>query len=131
MNSRDASVRKMSAKIFEKFLLHYPLSEKRVEQHFFFLLRNIEFEEEQGRLSVLKLLHALVKKFPQQILDEYGELILIHLIARTVEDESRDCKQEANAAVESLLVHLSASKREAVIKSLFAKEAEGQEDLLL
>jgi len=64
INSWDTSVRKMSAKIFEKFLLHYPLTEKWVEQHFFFILRNIEFEEDEGRMTVINLLLNLIKKFP-------------------------------------------------------------------
>jgi U3 small nucleolar RNA-associated protein 20 len=64
INNGDESVRKTCAKIFEKFLLTYPLSEKRVEQHFYFILRNIEYEESNGWFTVLNVISTLINKFP-------------------------------------------------------------------
>lgn len=53
-----------------KFIVEYPLEEERIQQHLSFLLKNLEYFDYQGRLSILYCLTGLIEQFPQQLLDE-------------------------------------------------------------
>ncbi len=48
-----------------QFLLDYPVGEARLQRHIAFLLANLGYEHEAGRLAVLDTLSAVVDKFPQ------------------------------------------------------------------
>lgn len=49
------------------FLLDYPLSPKRIKQHLNFILENLAYEHESGRLSAIEMLGTVVAKFPDGV----------------------------------------------------------------
>jgi U3 small nucleolar RNA-associated protein 20 len=61
VQSAVATVRTHCASIYLTFLLDYPLETKRLNYHIRFLVNNLTFVYETGRLAALACLHALVR----------------------------------------------------------------------
>lgn len=56
ISSVDKLTRQLCQNIFIQFLLDYPLENSRIEQHINFLLKNLNFKLESGRLQLLQTL---------------------------------------------------------------------------
>jgi len=52
-------------------LIEFPLSEKLIEKHLFFLMKNLDFEEPSGRELVSEILMKILNKFPVEVLEHY------------------------------------------------------------
>ena len=74
-----------------QFLLDYPVGEKRLDSHLQFLLVNLAYEHETGRLAASGALEAVVARFPPTLLTARAELLFLPLAARLVNDPSPQC----------------------------------------
>ncbi|XP_013706551.1 U3 small nucleolar RNA-associated protein 20 [Brassica napus] len=83
VKSQLDSIQKKCKEILLQFLVHYPLSEKRLQQHVEFLLQNLRYEHPTGREAVLDMLYALILKFSdrgkESVLDSQWRTMLIKL----------------------------------------------------
>nr|CCA23343.1 U3 small nucleolar RNAassociated protein putative [Albugo laibachii Nc14] len=89
--------------IYVLFVLQYPMSPKRRTQQLRFLLQNLNYQYESGRLGVLQALHALSSQLPIPILSENLQLLLLPVVLRLVNDESKTCREHASQVIEVLL----------------------------
>ena len=96
------SIRGICANVFMQFLLDYPLSPERVEQHINFLIKNLGCNKVQGRLQLLDVLKSLFEKLPGNILDLYCELLFFTLLLRVVNDENAECRTKAQKVLQTL-----------------------------
>jgi U3 small nucleolar RNA-associated protein 20 len=67
IRSQAAPVRQVSSQVLLLFLLDYPLSPKRLRQHLNFVLGNLSYEHESGRLAAIDMLSVVVAKFPAEV----------------------------------------------------------------
>lgn len=67
VRSQAAPVRQVSSQVLLLFLLDYPLSPKRLKQHLNFVLGNLSYEHESGRLAAIDMLGAVIAKFPAEV----------------------------------------------------------------
>jgi U3 small nucleolar RNA-associated protein 20 len=70
-----AQVRQLAAAALLQFLLDYPLGEKRLRGHLHFLLANLGYEHEAGRLAAVGMVATLVDKFPEEVVSEWAETV--------------------------------------------------------
>jgi U3 small nucleolar RNA-associated protein 20 len=66
------------------------MTEKRLQGHLDFFVRNLAYSLPEGRLAVLDMLHAIVTKFPQPVADGFAEYLLLPLTVRLAGDPHRD-----------------------------------------
>jgi U3 small nucleolar RNA-associated protein 20 len=97
------------------------LENSRVEQHLSFILKNISFGTPSGRISVLSTLDTLICKFPQQIVDLYGELLFFTLLLRTVNEDDQNCRLKVFEMIKTLLESgkISGDKLKVFFHSIF------------
>lgn len=98
-----APVRQLCSSTLLQFLLDYPLGAKRFQQHLHFLVANLAFEHESGRLAALDLLAVLSSKLPADMLAANAAVIFVPLVARLPADPSPKCRKEVAAALQSLI----------------------------
>ncbi|CAH8355708.1 unnamed protein product [Eruca vesicaria subsp. sativa] len=85
VKSQVDSIQKKCKQILLQFLVHYTLSEKRLQEHVDFLLQNLRYEHPTGREAVLDMLHALILKFSvkklgkKSFLDQQAVKMLVKL----------------------------------------------------
>ena len=111
VSSVDKLTRQLCQSIFLQFLLDYPLENQRIEQHINFLLKNLSFRLESGRLQLLNTLKLLFQKLPGKVLEVYCELFFFSLLLRTVNDESQECREQVSSTLTVLLQSFTDSKR--------------------
>eukprot|EP00960_Hanusia_phi_P028334 747324-Hanusia_phi.AAC.2 len=129
VTSQSEQTRALCSQTMLLFLLEYPLGAKRLHQHICFLLRNLEYEYETGREAVLLLLLHLVERFPQELIEQFLDLLLLPLVARIVNDESQGCKEHISSLLKALLSRASRKQIDHILDCLLTW-FKGQEPLL-
>ncbi|KZV29896.1 small subunit processome component 20 [Dorcoceras hygrometricum] len=107
VQSQQEHIRKKCGQIFLQFLLGYHISEKRLQQHLDFLLANLSYKHPNGREAVLEMLHAVIKKFPQKIVDEKSQIFFVHLVFSLANDKDSKVRSMTAAAMKCLIGHVS------------------------
>lgn len=116
VTSQMEPIRKKCSKILLQFLLDYPLSEKRLQEHLDFLLLNLRYEHSTGRESVLEMIHAIIVKFPSSVLDEQSQTFFVHLVACLANDSDNIVRSMSGAAIKKLISSVSPNSLESIIK---------------
>ena len=128
LQADSSAVRQACAQLFLTFLLRYPLGPKRLQQHLNFLVTNLAYPVAVGRVSLVKLIFALVDKLPLPVLHRQSDLLLLPLITRLVNDDDQDCRSTVGEAITRLIARTCdvmggaecASAREKLLKLLHA-----------
>ncbi|CCI11708.1 unnamed protein product [Albugo candida] len=79
------------------------MSPKRRTQQLRFLLQNLNYQYESGRVGVLQALYALGLQLPVPIVNENLQLLLLPVVLRLVNDESKTCREHAAQVIQVLL----------------------------
>jgi hypothetical protein len=103
VTSQRPPVQSQCSRLICKFILFYPLGEKRLQQHLHHLLQNLEFRWDSGRLAVIRCLQKLVSDFPAPVFAEYAQLLFLPLALRLAHDESFACREEVTRLIGQLL----------------------------
>ncbi|KAG0630923.1 hypothetical protein M758_1G214100 [Ceratodon purpureus] len=103
VQSQLAPVRQVCSRIFLQFLLDYPLGAKRLQQHLDFLLTNLGYEHASGREAALEMLHTVITKFPETVIEEHAESIFLPLVARLVNDNDNHVRAMVGTVLKVLM----------------------------
>ncbi|ESQ54097.1 hypothetical protein EUTSA_v10024182mg [Eutrema salsugineum] len=109
VKSQLESIRNKCKQILLQFLLHYPLSEKRLEQHVKSLLENLRYEHPTGREAVLDMLHALILKFSepnlgkQSVLDQQSGNLFVQLSVCLANDLNKEVRSRCGDVLKLLI----------------------------
>ncbi|KAL1533475.1 small subunit processome component 20 isoform X1 [Salvia divinorum] len=107
VQSQDEPIRKKCSKILLQFLLGYQLSQKRLQQHLDFLLANLSYEHSSGREAVLEMLHAIIVKFPRNVVDAQFHTLFVHLVILLANDDDKNVRKMSAGAIKCLIGHVS------------------------
>ncbi|KAJ1948449.1 U3 snoRNP protein, partial [Dispira parvispora] len=102
-----AHVRDKCRRIYFQFLVHYPLTQKRLAQNMNFLVKNLSFNFESGRESVLEMMNTIVNKFSDELLANFVELFFVGLASLLVNDESKQCREMAATLMQRLFSRMN------------------------
>ncbi len=103
VRSSKVSLREQSASAVVSFLINYPLSDERVEQHLQQILLNLQYEYSDGRLSGCRLLLLVIEAFPSAVVERHVETIFLPLALQLGNEENKDCRQLLTKCISSLL----------------------------
>ena len=129
VTSQSHQVRQLCRNTFMQFLLDYPQGKQRLENQFNFIIKNLQYEFESGRESVLYLLKMIFDKFPLEFLLEYSSIILLALIVNLVNDESGKCRKLAGLLIKTLFEKIGYERTEKmliIVEKWFEKSNEPQ-----
>lgn len=90
-----------------QYLINYPMGKERLGSHLRQLVRNLQYEYQDGRLSSIGLVSAAVEKFPTELLDEHAQLFYLPLVLRLANDDSKLCREGAAKCLSRLLARVS------------------------
>lgn len=109
VRSHTTSIRQTCANLLLRFLLNYPLGEVRLIDHLKFVLTNLSYEFETGRLQALQLLGMLMNKFPAELLEVQAEFFYLPLVVRLANDESKACREQIAEVLKTLMKRIGHS----------------------
>ena len=116
VRSQSSQIRQLAASSLLVFLLDYPLSPQRLQSHVQFLLTNTSYEHESGRESALHMLSTILLKFPEEVINNWAEMLFLPLVVRLVNDPSSKCRELCSQCIAQLLSRLLLDRRDLVWK---------------
>ncbi|EIW69152.1 hypothetical protein TREMEDRAFT_71796 [Tremella mesenterica DSM 1558] len=102
VTSQAVQVQEMCRGLLMQFLLEFPQGPGRLKAQMTFLAKNLDYEFESGRISVMEILAAVFDKFSDQLIEQYGDMFFVALVAVITNDESEKCRLNAGALVQKL-----------------------------
>ncbi|KAG0488452.1 hypothetical protein HPP92_007263 [Vanilla planifolia] len=96
-------IRKKCSQILLQFLLDYQLSEQRLQQHLNFLLSNLSYEHPLGREAVLEMLHAIIIKLPERVIDNNVQNFFLHLVVALVNEHNQKVRSMVSTVLKALI----------------------------
>ncbi|KAL0366725.1 UNVERIFIED_CONTAM: Small subunit processome component 20 [Sesamum radiatum] len=116
VQSQLEPIRKKCSQILLQFLLGYHLSEKRLQQHLDFLLANLRYEHSTGREAALEMLHAIILKFPRNIIDAQSQTMFVHLVVSLANDDDSKVRSMTAAAIKCLIGHVNTDSLHSILE---------------
>lgn len=99
-----------------RYLLHYPLSRKRLRAHVDFFIRHLGYEHEPGRMAVLNMLSSCVARFPDTVLSEHAEAFYVALVARLAVEAASACRKRIGEVLIALYRRVDAALAESFLR---------------
>ncbi|KAI9623579.1 hypothetical protein KEM48_009474 [Puccinia striiformis f. sp. tritici PST-130] len=95
VTAQSNQVREICRSIFLQFLLDYPQGKGRLSNSLQFLVKNLAYQHESGRQSVLEILNAINMKFSSALVSQNSDLFFVALVMRVANENSVKCKEMA------------------------------------
>ncbi|KAJ9474508.1 U3 small nucleolar RNA-associated protein 20 [Pseudozyma hubeiensis] len=103
VTNQSESVRDLCRSTYLQFLLDYPQGKQRLRNQIGFLAKNLAYEHESGRLSVLEITDAILNKFGDELLQDYAEMLFVALAMVLANDSSSKCREKSAVLIRTLL----------------------------
>ncbi|KAI5950063.1 UTP20 [Candida theae] len=105
--NHSKEIRDMSRSIYFQFLMEYDQGKGRLEKQFKFLVNNLTYPTEEGRQSVMELIHLIILKAGPELLEKLASSFFIALANILVSDDSSRSREMANALLMSMMRKLN------------------------
>ena len=79
------------------------MGEARLEDHLKHVVLNVKYEYEEGRLSAISLITAIIEKLPVELLKVHSQVLFLPLVLQFVNDGSKDCREALSNCLSRLL----------------------------
>ncbi|CDZ96659.1 DRIM (Down-regulated in metastasis)-like proteins [Phaffia rhodozyma] len=110
VTSQSAHVQEQCRSNVLRFLLDYPQGSGRLKKQMQFLVNNLTYVYESGRLSVMELLGAVFDKFDEKHIQDYSDSFFMGLALVIANDESVKCREMAAELLKGLLPRLTSEQ---------------------
>ncbi|KAI0833974.1 armadillo-type protein [Hypoxylon sp. FL0890] len=98
----DKDTRDLARGAFFQFLREYPQKKNRWAKQLSFVVANLKYEREGGRLSVMEILHLLLTKSADDFVQEIATTCFIPLVFVLVNDDSEKCRLAAGELIKEI-----------------------------
>ncbi|OTA63118.1 hypothetical protein K449DRAFT_464498 [Hypoxylon sp. EC38] len=98
----DKDTRDLARGAFFQFLRDYPQKKNRWAKQLSFVVANLKYEREGGRLSVMEILHLLLTKSADDFVQEIAMTCFIPLVFVLVNDDSEKCRLAAGELLKEI-----------------------------
>lgn len=118
--SQSTHVQEVARSAYLQFLLDYPQGRGRLQTSMQFLARNLAYEHEAGRRSVLELLAAICTKFSTELVAKTSNVFFASLVMALANESSAKCREMAFSVYKRLLSRLDAATASSYADMLIA-----------
>ncbi|KAI0396064.1 armadillo-type protein [Xylariaceae sp. FL0594] len=98
----DKDTRDLARGAFFQFLRDYPQKKSRWAKQVSFIVANLQYEREGGRLSVMEVIHLLLMKSADDFVQEVSANCFIPLILVLANDDSEKCRLAAAELIKEI-----------------------------
>ncbi|RKF58396.1 U3 small nucleolar RNA-associated protein 20 [Golovinomyces cichoracearum] len=98
----DKETRNLSRGAYFQFLRDYPQMKNRWSKQLTFIVANLNYDREGGRLSILEVIHLLLSKSAQDFVQEVSAATFVPLIFVLANDESEKCRMAAGELLKTI-----------------------------
>ncbi|RYP70958.1 hypothetical protein DL769_004791 [Monosporascus sp. CRB-8-3] len=98
----DKNTRDLARGAFFQFLREYPQKKNRWAKQLSFIVANLKYEREGGRLSVMEVMHLLLMKSADDFVQEIATNCFIPLVMVLANDDSEKCRLAAGELIKEI-----------------------------
>jgi U3 small nucleolar RNA-associated protein 20 len=98
----DKDTRDLARGTYFQFLREYPQKKNRWTKQLAFIVANLKYEREGGRLSILEVIHLLLSKSSNDFVHEVSATCFVPLIFVMINDESEKCRTAAGEVIKEI-----------------------------
>ncbi|RKF57869.1 U3 small nucleolar RNA-associated protein 20 [Erysiphe neolycopersici] len=102
ITNNDKETRSLSRGAYFQFLRDYPQKKSRWSKQLSFIVANLNYDREGGRLSVLEVIHLLLSKSAPDFVQEVAATTFVPLIFVLANDESEKCRVSAGELLRAI-----------------------------
>lgn len=98
----DKDTRDLARGAYFQFLREYPQKKNRWTKQLSFIVANLKYEQEGGRLSILEVIHLLLSKSSDEYVQEVSATSFVPLIFVLANDDSEKCRMAAGELIKEI-----------------------------
>jgi U3 small nucleolar RNA-associated protein 20 len=98
----DKDTRDLARGAYFQFLREYPQKKNRWAKQLAFVVANLEYEREGGRLSILEVIHLLLSKSSHEYVQEVSATSFVPLVFVLANDDSEKCRMAAGEVIKEI-----------------------------
>jgi U3 small nucleolar RNA-associated protein 20 len=98
----DKDTRDLARGAYFQFLREYPQQKNRWKRQLGFIVANLKYEREGGRLSILEVIHLLLSKSSLEFVQEVSATCFVPLIFVLANDDSEKCRMAAGEVIKEI-----------------------------
>jgi U3 small nucleolar RNA-associated protein 20 len=98
----DSDTRDLARGAYFQFLREYPQMKKRWSKQLQFIVANLKYEREGGRLSILEVIHLLLVKSSSEYVQEVSATCFVPLMMVLGNDDSEKCRMAAGEVIKEI-----------------------------
>jgi U3 small nucleolar RNA-associated protein 20 len=106
----DQSIRESARGAYLQFIMEFPQGKDRWTKQTVFMVGNLQYEHASGRQSVMELLHQVLGKVDEDVLNDMVVRIFVSLLPILVSDVDRSCCDMAGLLVGKIFERVSEQK---------------------
>lgn len=112
IQSHDTAAMAHARQVYVYYVTHYPMKKTVWMKHLQFVLAQLSFEFESGRISALEMLGSLLEAFTKGMIKASSTIIFVPLSAMLVNEESVKCKKLCAYILKLLLAKLEVEDKD-------------------
>lgn len=98
----DLETRNLARGAFFQFLQNYPQKKGRWAKQINFIVANLKYDREGGRISVMEVVHQLLSKSSDEFIQEIAATCFVPLVFVLANDDSEKCRTHAAALLRQI-----------------------------
>lgn len=111
ITSEVAHIRKQCREVVLRYLLDYPVGMEG-QNYVQFFVKHLDFSIEEGRLSAIEILTAIIRTFPPELVADQAVFFYLPLSASLINDKSAACRKNIASAIKMLIEKLDSKMRQ-------------------
>lgn len=118
VTNQTKAARDLARTVYFQFLMEYPQGKSRFSKQLSFLVQNLDYKHQEGRQSVMEIIHLLLLKVGEDMTEEITDTFTVPLVLVMVNDDSAICREMAGTLLRTSFERADA-KRARVFLKLF------------
>ncbi|KAI9824863.1 MAG: U3 snoRNP protein [Thelocarpon impressellum] len=130
VTNQTRGARDLARGCYFQFLMEYPQGEKRFAKQMAFLVKNLDYRYPEGRQSVLEVIHLLIFKVGDKMVQDVIATFFVPLVMALINDESQDCREMAGVLLKETFERADLEKRRSFLGLLRGWVGQAEQTLL-
>ena len=101
VTNQTKAARDMARTVYFQFIMEYPQGKGRFSKQLSFLAKNLDYKYQEGRQSVMEVIHLLLLKVDGNLVQEINDTFMVPLVLVMVNDESAVCREMAGTLLKT------------------------------
>ena len=131
VTNQTRGARDLARGVYFQFLMEYPQGKGRFSKQLEFLARNLDYKHQEGRQSVMEIIHLLFLKMDEDTVQVIVDMFMVPLVMVIVNDESTACREMAGALLKKSIERADARRIQSFLTLLRNWLDESEQPLLI